>query len=704
MNRLVVMRATWGLGTHLLAGVDEGARTRGCEASWWASTAALTSRRFAEDVAAVLAGLGIPVQLFPDPVPTPLVSFAVPQLGAAMGVVVTASHNPPEDNGYKVYLETGAQIAPPVDPSIAAHIAAAPPLGDIARPAPADAAAAGMRRLVDARTREIEDAYLDGLDRAALHPPEPTPLRIAYTAMHGVGHRVVIRALTRAGFEGVASEPSQCDPDGTFPTVRFPNPEEPGAMSRVLALAEETGAELVLANDPDADRLAAAIPDPAGGYRMLSGNEIGVLLAADAIEHADTGGRRKVVVTTVVSSSLLARIAGAKDVAYRETLTGFKWIIKAALEAEEAGEAFVFGYEEALGYTVGPLVRDKDGIGAAVHLARLARFLKSRGRTLADRIDELLMAHELVHPVQWSVVLARPRGPGADPRRHGDPADPAPRAPRAQPGGAGGRRRRRKGDGERDPPAHRPAPGQSHDLPVRRRGPPDRPAERHRAQDQVLPRARRPGAHSGGGRRGPLPSRGGGPGAAGGAHPGAEARVSDSPHRIEPASSARAKCRGCGERIAASELRFGESLPNPFADGEMTLWFHLDCAAFKRPEPFLETLEGRSEPIPDHERLAAAARVGLAHRRLPRVDGAGRAPTGRAQCRSCRAPIEKGAWRIALVFYEEGRFAPSGFVHARCGALYFETTDILPRVHRFSPALREEDLAELQEELARPAP
>ena len=181
-------------------------------------------------------------------------------------------------------------------------------------------------------------------------------------------------------------------------------------MSRVLALAEETGAELVLANDPDADRLAAAVPDPDGGYRMLSGNEVGVLLATDAIEHADTGGRRKVVVSTVVSSSLLSRIARAHDVAYRETLTGFKWIMKAALEAEEAGEAFVFGYEEALGYSVGPLVRDKDGIGAAVHLARLTRFLKSQGRTLGDRIDELLMAHELVHPVQWSVVLPGSEG------------------------------------------------------------------------------------------------------------------------------------------------------------------------------------------------------------------------------------------------------------------------------------------------------
>ena len=178
--------------------------------------------------------------------------------------------------------------------------------------------------------------------------------------------------------------------------------------------------------------------------------------------------------------------------------------------------------------------------------------------------------------------------------------------------------------------------------------------------------------------------------------------MSDSPHRIEPASSGRAKCRGCGERIAAGELRFGESLPNPFADGEMTQWFHLDCAAFKRPQPFLEALEGRGEPLAGEERLAAEARQGIAHRRLPRIDGAGRAPTGRAQCRSCRATIDKGAWRIALVFYEEGRFAPSGFVHAGCAAAYFETTDVLRRVQRFSPGLREEDLTELRAELDRP--
>jgi phosphomannomutase len=184
-------------------------------------------------------------------------------------------------------------------------------------------------------------------------------------------------------------------------------------MERVLALAVETGAELVLANDPDADRLAAAVPAPvAGGYRMLSGNEIGVLLADDAIEYTDTGDRPKLVVTTVVSSRLLSRIARDRGVACRETLTGFKWIARAALEGEAEGQAFVFGYEEALGYTVGPLVRDKDGIGAALRLAELARFLKGRGQTLLGRMDELLVAHGLLHPVQWSVSL-----PGLEGRR-----------------------------------------------------------------------------------------------------------------------------------------------------------------------------------------------------------------------------------------------------------------------------------------------
>ncbi|HUL78285.1 MAG TPA: phospho-sugar mutase, partial [Vicinamibacteria bacterium] len=264
MNRLAVVKATWGLGSHLLDEAERGGldpRSRGVVVGF---DGRHSSRGFAEDAAAVLGGLGIPVHLFPDPIPTPLLSFSVPHLRAAAGITVTASHNPPRDNGYKVYLASGAQIVPPIDAAIAARIAAAPRSDAIARPSPPDAAASGLRHLVDARDAAVEEAYLAGLARAALHGADATPLRLAYTAMHGVGHRLAVRALARSGFEGVAAEPVQADPDGAFRTVAFPNPEEPGAMDRVLALAAESQAELVLANDPDADRLAAAVPDPSG--------------------------------------------------------------------------------------------------------------------------------------------------------------------------------------------------------------------------------------------------------------------------------------------------------------------------------------------------------------------------------------------------------------------------------------------------------
>jgi phosphomannomutase len=418
MNRLAVVKATWGLGSHLLDEASRGGPDPQSRGVVVAFDGRHSSRGFAEDAVAVLNGLAIPVRLFPDPVPTPLLSFCVPHLGAAAGIAVTASHNPPRDNGYKVYLASGAQLVPPIDAAIAASIAEAPHLDTIARPAPADAAAHGLRLLVDSEDSAVEEAYLGGLSRATLHGEDPTPLRIAYTAMHGVGHRLAIRALARAGFEGVAVEATQADPDGAFRTVPFPNPEEPGAMDRVLALAAQTRAELVLANDPDADRLAAAVPNRSSrGYRMLSGNEVGVLLADDAIEHADTGGKPKLVVTTVVSSSLLSRMARDRGVACRETLTGFKWIVDAALRGEKEGLAFVFGYEEALGHSMGTLVRDKDGIGAALHLAGLARFLKKGGRTLLDRLDDLLVAHGLCHQVQWSLVL-----PGAEGRARIDAA------------------------------------------------------------------------------------------------------------------------------------------------------------------------------------------------------------------------------------------------------------------------------------------
>jgi phosphomannomutase len=408
MNRVVVIKAAHGLGTSLLArspnhGPD--ARKAGVLIGF---DGRYSSRQFAEDTAAVLAGLGIPAHLFPDPVPTPLCAFATVHVGAAAGVMVTASHNPPKDNGYKVYRADGAQIIPPEDQEIAARIAAAPRVDQITRVAPPDAALSGLRRIVD---DSVELAYLEGIRRAVLHPPEATPLRIVYTAMHGVGHRLASRVFRQAGFEGIADVAAQADADGAFRTVAFPNPEEKGAMDRSLALAQEIKAELILANDPDADRLGAAVLDPAtGSYRMLSGNEIGILLADDALAHADTKGKPKLVATSLVSSTLLSRMARDRGAVYAETLTGFKWIADAARKGEAAGQAFVFGYEEALGYTVGPLVRDKDGIGAAVRLADLARFLKGRGVSLLGRIDEILVAHGMSHEMQWSVTLSDAAG------------------------------------------------------------------------------------------------------------------------------------------------------------------------------------------------------------------------------------------------------------------------------------------------------
>lgn len=405
MNRVVVMRASHSLGRYLLETPDLDAPRRGVVVGF---DGRYSSRQFAEDTAAVLAGLGIPAHLFTDPVPTPLAAFAVARLGASAGVMVTASHNPPLDNGYKVYAANGAQIVPPMDEQIAARIAAAPRVDAIARLPPPDAAARGLRRSID---DALEAAYLDALRDGAWHAPAGPPLRVVYTAMHGVGHRLLARALRRAGFDGVAVVPSQADPDGAFRTVAFPNPEEKGAMERALQLARETDAELILANDPDADRLAVALKDPAGaGYRMLSGNEIGVLLADDALRHAQTGGRKKLVITSIVSSSLLSRMAKDRDAAYAETLTGFKWIGNAALAAEALGQAFVLGYEEALGYSCGPLVRDKDGIGAALRMAELTRHLKAEGQTLVDRLETLLVDHGMSHQLQWSLTLAGAEG------------------------------------------------------------------------------------------------------------------------------------------------------------------------------------------------------------------------------------------------------------------------------------------------------
>ncbi|HEY6461902.1 MAG TPA: phospho-sugar mutase, partial [Polyangiaceae bacterium] len=397
---------TWGLAQEVLASVPEAA-TRGVVVG---GDARRMSRELSEHTAAILAGAGIRVVLFRDPVPTPLVGFAVKTLRAAAGVVVTASHNPPEYNGYKVYWENSAQIIPPVDERIAAAIARAPGARAIVK---GDLAALQAKGLVTDAPASIARAYLDAVRALAVHPKEgDRSIRVVYTPMHGVGDILARAALAEAGFAEVTSVPEQQKPDGAFPTVAFPNPEEKGAMDLSFALARKTKAALVLANDPDADRLAVAVPE-GDGFRQLTGNQVGVLLghyllterppAGPAAAHASPA-RPRAVLASIVSSPLLGRIAGALGVRYEETLTGFKWIANRAMELETEGIDFVFGYEEALGYCVGNVVRDKDGISAAVLAAEIVAVLRSRGKTVQDELDAVARRYGLFTSTQVNVT------------------------------------------------------------------------------------------------------------------------------------------------------------------------------------------------------------------------------------------------------------------------------------------------------------
>ncbi len=374
MNRAVVRRTTAGLAAYLHASGETGPVVVGYDARH-------RSDVFAEDVAAVLSGTGLTALVLPRPLPTPVLAFAVRHLQACAGVMVTASHNPPEDNGYKVYLGDGAQIVPPADAEISAAIDAVGPLAGVPL-------AETWQRLGE----EVLAAYLDAVAALSLVPDRD--VRVAYTPLHGVGRDVVLAAFARAGFPPPEVVVEQAEPDPDFPTVAFPNPEEPGAADLLLATAARTGADLAIANDPDADRLAVAV-----GGRLLTGDELGALLADHVLRH--TTGADRLVVTTIVSSSLLGKVARAHGVAYAETLTGFKWIVRAA-EARP-GFRLVFGYEEALGYVVGDVVRDKDGISAALAVAELAAAEKATGRTLLDRLDELEAEHGVHATEQVSI-------------------------------------------------------------------------------------------------------------------------------------------------------------------------------------------------------------------------------------------------------------------------------------------------------------
>ena len=383
MNRALVRRATAGVAAWLLEQGLSGPIVIGRDARHG-------SAEFAEDTAAVLAGAGFAVRVLPRPLPTPVTAFATLHEGAIAGIMITASHNPPADNGYKLYLGDGAQIVGPVDEEISACIDAVGSLANV--PLATD----GITVLGE----DVLDAYLAGA--VALVAPGPRDLVTVYTAMHGVGAETVRLAFAAAGFPAPHEVAQQVEPDPDFPTVAFPNPEEPGALDLSLALAEEVGADLVLANDPDADRLAVAVPDPSatGGWRALTGDELGTLLADHLVRR---GGHtaQDVLATTVVSSRLLSKLAAVAGLAYGESLTGFKWVVR----TPQAGQRFLFGYEEALGYCVGRLVRDKDGVTAALVAAELAAALKAEGRTVLDRLHEVFRTHGAHVTRQQSIRL-----------------------------------------------------------------------------------------------------------------------------------------------------------------------------------------------------------------------------------------------------------------------------------------------------------
>jgi phosphomannomutase len=396
MNRAVVRGTTAALAQWLLsreASSREAGVVIGCDARH-------RSDEFADEAAGVLAGAGIRVHLIPRQQPTPLLAFAVRHLHAAGGIMITASHNQAKDNGYKLYLGDGAQIIPPADAEIESAIGAVGPLSQV-RIAPPDSP------LITRHGDEVARAYLDAICAVSPAPPDAAWLRFVYTPLHGVAAGLALRAFEQAGFPPPDVVAAQAAPDPDFPTVRFPNPEEPGALDLALAQARRSGADLVIASDPDGDRLAVAVPDPqaAGGWRTLTGDQVGALLGAYLLGQREPDPGR-LVVTTIVSSTMLSRIAAAAGAQYAETLTGFKWIVRAG--ESRPGTRFVLGYEEALGYAVGDVVRDKDGIGAALALLGLATRARSSGRSLLDVYDELETAHGVHLTAQLTVATTAP--------------------------------------------------------------------------------------------------------------------------------------------------------------------------------------------------------------------------------------------------------------------------------------------------------
>ena len=381
MNRAVVGRTAAGISAYM--------KERGIKRVVIGRDARYGSEDFTEESAQIFAGAGFEVFVLPRPLPTPVLAFATQELKCDVGVMVTASHNPPQDNGYKVYIGpraddieySSSQIISPTDHLIAAEIAAIKSLSQIPR---------GKSWTVLG-----EDLISEYVRRTALIAPNPGELKIVYTAMHGVGTETAQRVFNHAGFATLILVDEQCTPDPDFPTVAFPNPEEPGAIDLALKKARDFGADLVIANDPDADRCAAAVNDPKTGWRMLRGDELGIIFGewiARSHTHGSFGN-------SIVSSSTLRKIAAHYEIDFKEVLTGFKWISKI--------EDLAFGYEEAIGYCVdSENVNDKDGISAALLLAFIASELKLKGLALLDLLDEVWARHGFHGTEQISIRVA----------------------------------------------------------------------------------------------------------------------------------------------------------------------------------------------------------------------------------------------------------------------------------------------------------
>ncbi len=397
MNRLVIQETATGLGHYLVDNVKDACH-RGVVIGYDGRT---DSKQFAHDTASVLTALGLKVYLTHDVAATPIVAFGIKHFDAAAAVVVTASHNPPEYNGFKVYWENGAQIIPPHDSGIAAEIELAS-----TKPIPlmslCDAEKAGKLVWLE---KDYYETYRSAVNNLSFikHPISYEPLTIAYTAMHGVGAQMAEDLVHDNDFANFFSVAEQREPDGKFPTVNFPNPEEDGAMDLVIKLAESLEADIACANDPDADRFAAAVVQADSSYKMLSGDQVGVLLANYllSLEHE----KQQLVGNSIVSSTLLEKVAKSHGATYFQTLTGFKWLANVGMQLEDDNHEFLFAYEEALGYTIGSLVRDKDGLSTLVVFAQLVAKLKREGKTVWDELAKLSFEHGVHVNAQQSIAL-----------------------------------------------------------------------------------------------------------------------------------------------------------------------------------------------------------------------------------------------------------------------------------------------------------